>query len=195
MHALAGESSHNRSVRKQADFLRIWVSEHHKCEGCGKTMKEYYGSGRFCSEACARKYSFKDLSDSSKYRRNKNSTWKYVSPEDFTPGEEFWKSVLESNGINFMHSYRVSKKYLGLSDRKHFYTLDFYLPEIKADLEVDGQQHKILEYHLKDLIKSQNLINSGFIVYRVDYSRDTNEAFLSKEIDDFLEWYNNSKKF
>ena len=39
--------------------LEQWLSEEHKCENCGKTMTEYYGSGRFCSRKCAnsRKYS------------------------------------------------------------------------------------------------------------------------------------------
>lgn len=33
--------------------LDKWLSEQHKCETCGKVMTEYYGSGRFCSQACA----------------------------------------------------------------------------------------------------------------------------------------------
>lgn len=30
-----------------------WKSENHPCERCGKIMKTKYGSGRFCSRACA----------------------------------------------------------------------------------------------------------------------------------------------
>ena len=30
-----------------------WVAEEHTCEKCGKIMIEKYGSGRFCSRACA----------------------------------------------------------------------------------------------------------------------------------------------
>ena len=33
--------------------LENWISEQHKCEKCGKVMTEYFGSGRFCSRACA----------------------------------------------------------------------------------------------------------------------------------------------
>lgn len=33
--------------------LSIWISEKHVCEKCGKVMLEKYGSGRFCSRACA----------------------------------------------------------------------------------------------------------------------------------------------
>jgi hypothetical protein len=30
-----------------------WISEKHTCEKCGKVMTEKFGSGRFCSRACA----------------------------------------------------------------------------------------------------------------------------------------------
>lgn len=33
--------------------LDKWINEQHKCEICGKVMIEKYGSGRFCSQACA----------------------------------------------------------------------------------------------------------------------------------------------
>ena len=33
--------------------LQQWISEQHTCEKCGKIMTEKFGSGRFCSRACA----------------------------------------------------------------------------------------------------------------------------------------------
>ena len=41
--------------QKIDDNLKInkWVSEEHRCEKCGKIMTDKYGSGRFCSRACA----------------------------------------------------------------------------------------------------------------------------------------------
>ena len=33
--------------------LEQWISEQHLCEKCGKVMTEKFGSGRFCSRACA----------------------------------------------------------------------------------------------------------------------------------------------
>ena len=38
---------------KQETELQHWVEEKHICEKCGKVMTEKYGSGRFCSRACA----------------------------------------------------------------------------------------------------------------------------------------------
>lgn len=39
--------------QKQQEKLSQWVSEQHTCEKCGKVMTEKFGSGRFCSRACA----------------------------------------------------------------------------------------------------------------------------------------------
>lgn len=37
-----------------------WVDEQHVCEHCGKIMLTKYGSGRFCSRACANSRTFSD---------------------------------------------------------------------------------------------------------------------------------------
>lgn len=39
---------------KREQALKQWIAEEHKCERCGKVMSEKFGSGRFCSEKCAR---------------------------------------------------------------------------------------------------------------------------------------------
>ena len=38
---------------KREEALSRWVAEQHVCETCGKVMTEKFGSGRFCSRACA----------------------------------------------------------------------------------------------------------------------------------------------
>jgi len=40
-------------VEKHDLRIKQWISEQHRCEKCGKIMTEYFGSGRFCSRACA----------------------------------------------------------------------------------------------------------------------------------------------
>lgn len=47
------------NIKKQ-EFLKNWISEQHKCERCGKIMTEYFGSGRFCSKACANAHDYSD---------------------------------------------------------------------------------------------------------------------------------------
>ena len=53
---------------KQAK-LDLWLSEQHKCERCGKIMTEKFGSGRFCSRACA---NARDISDETKEKISKS---------------------------------------------------------------------------------------------------------------------------
>ena len=48
-----GESIHTKALANKASRESIWVSEQHTCERCGNVMAEKFGSGRFCSRACA----------------------------------------------------------------------------------------------------------------------------------------------
>lgn len=40
---------------KENAALEVWISEQHICERCGRIMNTLYGSGKFCSRACANK--------------------------------------------------------------------------------------------------------------------------------------------
>lgn len=44
---------HTITEKRQADRLNKWILEQHRCEKCNKIMTEKFGSGRFCSRACA----------------------------------------------------------------------------------------------------------------------------------------------
>ena len=44
---------HEKAELKKLEELTKWVSEQHICEKCGKIMTSKFGSGRFCSRACA----------------------------------------------------------------------------------------------------------------------------------------------
>ena len=39
--------------KEHKEFLQKWFSEKHFCEVCGKEIKTYIGTGRFCSRSCA----------------------------------------------------------------------------------------------------------------------------------------------
>lgn len=41
---------------KREEALQEWKNVPHFCEKCGKVMTEKYGSGRFCSKACAKSH-------------------------------------------------------------------------------------------------------------------------------------------
>lgn len=65
-----------KNLDKLKDKLDLWISEQHKCEKCGKVMTEYYGSGRFCSKACANSHIYSEetkrkISESLFYKNSK----------------------------------------------------------------------------------------------------------------------------
>lgn len=60
--ATAEDRAHIKAAKQQAKLLS-WLSTNPICENCGKAMTAYYGSGRFCSEACARSFTTKDNRD------------------------------------------------------------------------------------------------------------------------------------
>lgn len=48
-----------KKLEKQQKIEK-WISEQHKCERCSKIMTEYFGSGRFCSKACANSHNYSE---------------------------------------------------------------------------------------------------------------------------------------
>ena len=68
--AIAGRSRASAQAKQE-----LWDAEKHYCECCGKEIKEKFGSGRFCSRACANKRiaSDKQRSIASKLRTDLNN--------------------------------------------------------------------------------------------------------------------------
>ena len=53
-HAKKANKQHKANVLvEKASKEASWIAEQHTCERCGKVMTEKFGSGRFCSRACA----------------------------------------------------------------------------------------------------------------------------------------------
>lgn len=71
--------------QKQQEKLSQWVSEHHTCEKCGKVMTEKFGSGRFCSRACANS---RERSDEVKQKISQGVT---TTGQEFHTREKFLK--------------------------------------------------------------------------------------------------------
>ncbi len=80
------------------------------------------------------------------------------------------KNILEENKINYQREFKIkncNKRY------------DFYLPDFKVFIEIDGEQHFIstnynkkygIEYSRKvDVEKTINAFNNGFRIIRLDY--------------------------
>ena len=60
--------------------LESWKAEQHRCATCGKVMTEFYGSGKFCSRACA---NTKEHSDETK-KKISSSCAKFYADIDIT---------------------------------------------------------------------------------------------------------------
>ena len=62
-HKAAQESFIRKAELSKLESQASWIAEQHICERCGKIMTEKFGSGRFCSRACA---NARDHSDETK---------------------------------------------------------------------------------------------------------------------------------
>jgi len=51
------------SEERKKQEEKNWVSEGHYCEKCGKLMDHKYGSGRFCSQICANRYTSNEFAN------------------------------------------------------------------------------------------------------------------------------------
>lgn len=65
----AGQKTIDRYISTKIIQNNSWISEKHTCERCGKIMTGKFGSGRFCSRACAN--SHKQSTEQNESRRNK----------------------------------------------------------------------------------------------------------------------------
>lgn len=74
-HKAAGEALHVKAATAKQTALEAWVAEQHKCERCGEVMTTKFGSGRFCSRACA---NARELSDETKAKISQS----LVKPEE-----------------------------------------------------------------------------------------------------------------
>ena len=75
----------NRFDSLANEKLQQWISEQHTCEKCGKIMTEKYGSGRFCSRACANSH---DRTEESKKKTSEKLKVSYVLPPNCTNKDE-----------------------------------------------------------------------------------------------------------
>ena len=54
--AVGGKTNSKKHQLVRLEELSKWIIEQHTCECCGKIMTEKFGSGRFCSRACANRH-------------------------------------------------------------------------------------------------------------------------------------------
>lgn len=74
--------------------------------------------------------------------------------------EEYWKVILDSNNLVYEEQYQIGP-----------YQLDFAFPNLKIDLEIDGDQHH-LDKRVVESDKRRNIYleNLGWTIVRVKWS-------------------------
>jgi very-short-patch-repair endonuclease len=73
-----------------------------------------------------------------------------------TGAERSFAKALKSRKINFLHNVYLEG-----------YEVDFYIPESKVAIEIDGFHHLSLDKHHADLRKDQILTERGITLFRI----------------------------
>ncbi len=104
--------------------------------------------------------------------------------------EKYFEEVLRSNNIfdKCITEYKILKSELGDSLRSCYY-LDFYFPDKKIDLEIDGQQHESRK--CQDAERDRLLLLNGYKVFRIKWKNPVkNKHYIEEEIKRFIKFYN-----
>ena len=149
-------------------------------------------SQMFCSKSCASKHSW-SINRESNVRRvtawirgrviaGTHPGWQKRSGESYA--EKIWRIELEKRGVsNFTQEYSVQR-----DDSALCYFIDFYFPESRIALEIDGRQHRFRKKH--DSIRDEFLTSKGIRVIRFPWGGAGTKvcyAAVIKQVEDFLE--------
>lgn len=103
--------------------------------------------------------------------------------------QKFFMEVLNNNGIEYIHNYKVLQKQLDQSLNSCFF-LDFYLPKYNVDLQIDGKQHKYIDRVQQDA-RRDSLLSKKYNIYRVDWNQinsQNGKQLMKEKIDKFIQY-------
>lgn len=102
--------------------------------------------------------------------------------------EQFMGQLLMKKGIDFIHQ-------APFVFRPHnIYFCDFYLPQYRMVVEVDGVYHQGNLQFSKDAERDANFRSVGILVFRVNNSETLDTKRLSIRLDDFIAKYRSETK-
>ncbi len=172
---------------------------------CGFCEKEFRTTNKkFCSQSCATKFlwltpDYREKIINQVRQRVKSGTHQGWSSRNIVSyPEKFFKKVLELNGFRdrFIINHPVRKKSIGIDCQSNYF-LDFYFPETKIDLEIDGKQHSYPERRESDRIRDEALNKHGYLIHRIKWMSlrtETGKKYMKKEIDNLFSILENRKK-
>lgn len=182
---------HLEAEERKKQELDEWISEEHTCEKCGKIMTEKFGSGRFCSRACANSRE-KPLEVREKVRNSylktmlsKERPEEHIITSRFYTG--YYKGVYCASSYELIfllyceeHHIKVERcKYTfkyKYKRKNKIYVPDFYLPESNTIVELKGRGG----YYNAEVVrrKSKSVKNSNF-KFKIIYDKEFNEKYYS----------------
>lgn len=172
------------------------------CEFCSLPFPTKKKVKRFCSDSCSRKFRWTIPS----YRVNIMSQIRarvasgnhkgWTTRNILSYPEKFFKKVLEGNGFRgeFITNHPIKKTDLGLNCGACYF-LDFYFPELKLDLEIDGKQHKYADRRASDAVRDAALTQHGYEVHRIEWkslNEQEGKLHIKNEIEKLLLRLNSS---
>jgi very-short-patch-repair endonuclease len=168
---------------------------------CPVCEKEYIPSAikvKTCSISCGNKLKCtpeyrKKLSDLQKKRvkEGRHNGWSTRNVASYP--EKYFQKKLSALGFNYKFNYPIKKKDLGVNESCNYF-LDFYFEDKKLDLEIDGKQHFYPDRVESDKVRDDLLNKYGIKVFRIKWVNPISEGnteLLNKQIDNFLNVYNN----
>lgn len=150
--ATAENRTHIKVAKQQAKLLS-WLSTNPICENCGKAMTVYYGSGRFCSESCARSFTTKDrrteinakISKSAKYRNCSRNITKISKKQQLKQAKALKLQEYLDHDYEYLRYYDIDFGYNYLINRAGIVISVKYLRELKhTAYSGDGYRRLVL---------------------------------------------------
>jgi very-short-patch-repair endonuclease len=187
-----------KSYFKNNDSISEKKRYYRNCIFCGCEFERWrlnsgiLSNSKTCSEKCSNESMKSNLKKivKEKIQNGTHKGWQSRNIE-FYP-ETFFKKVLENNNIVYEFNKPIKKRNLGV-DCDSNYFLDFYIPDVNIDLEIDGKQHEIRKEHDE---KRDFYVSKQYKVYRIKWksiNSKSGKKYMKNEIDKFLEFYNSLK--
>ena len=172
----------NKGLTKETDS-RI------KCAGINISRALTGKCGRSHTPETIRK-----ISETMKSKSSKGELHGFMRRGKESYPEKFWSRVLDKNNIPYIREYRVSFLEFGIAKPYAGYFLDFYIEDLKLDIEIDGSQHIWdSEVVKKDQERDRRLSSVGYKIYRIPYIDPRHSDRVREQIDEFLEYYKSLK--
>lgn len=126
-------SVHNYRAAQQNDKLQMWLLTNPTCETCGNLMTTKYGSGRFCSRACAN-----TRNHSAATKEKMRISGKLSSPE----GQAKLRNIREAEYLQSPNFCKVCDKLLSYDLKDRITCSDDCYSKLRADIRATTMEEQ-----------------------------------------------------